>query len=98
MSLLCDVKQNWQRYSTSRNVLTYFTEQCLLENLVEEDHDKHLASFTSRKLHKQLRLGRFSDLLPFRRLPIYVQTVAVETKVTKLTAAGTVPDSHGIPS
>ena len=61
-------------------------------------HDKHLASFTSRKLHKQLRVGRFSDLFPFRRLPIHVQTVAVETKVSKLTAAGTVPDSHGIPS
>ena len=97
MSLLRNVKQNWQRYSTSHNVLTYFTEQCLLENLVEEDHVKHLASFTSRKLHKQLRLGRFSDLLPFRRLPIYVQTVAVETKVLKLTAAGTVPDSHRVP-
>ena len=51
-----------------------------------------------RKLHKQLRVGRFSDLFPFRRLPIHVQTVAVETKVLKLTAAGTVPDSHGIPS
>lgn len=63
-----------------------------------DTHDRHLASFNSRKPHKQLRLGRFSDLLPFRRLPIYVQTVAVETKVLKLTAAGTVPDSHGIPS
>ena len=59
--------------------------------------DKHLASFTSRKLHKQLRVGRFSDLFPFRRLPIHVQTVAVETKVLKLTAAGTVPDSHRVP-
>lgn len=85
----------------SHHVLTYFTEQGLLENGGRGKSCFNMIDISPASIpesyNKQLRLGRFSDLLPFRRLPIYVQTVAVETKVTKLTAAGTVPGFHGIP-